>query len=259
MTMTTDDMVRRQTAMRHPLAEKVAAFERIREDFAASFAYLQDTHGQRRFSSFPIASTVRYFHALWICECKDLLLSVPQQGSRYDGRRALEVLARWQDGETSGVVELLEDKLGHTSLTAITQAFQQALRFGDQALAQRLAHGRLTLLNRTSNLQHALGALFTPSPLGLVRQARVACAQYGHTPDQIEVQLAERQTPLYSVLRHPVLAQRNMEVMRALGVLVTDNDADRPGRRTIAVQAPTLPQRPYAEQVIVGEMTLVSR
>jgi len=257
--MTTNDAARRQSAMLHVLAEKEAAFERIREDFAASFIYLQETHGQRRFASFPVASTVRYFHALWVCDCKDALLSVPQQGSRYDGRRALEVLRGWQEGEASGVVALLEDKLGQSSLTAITQAFEQALHFGDQALAQRLAHGRLTLLNRTSNLQIALGALFTPSPLGLVRQARAACAQYGHTPTQIQTQLADLQTPLYSVLRHPALAQRNMEVMRALGILVTDNDADRPGRRTIAVQAPTLPQQPYAEQVIVGEMTLVSR
>ncbi len=257
--MMTDDVARRQTATRHLLAEKLAAFERIRDDFAASFTYLQETHGQRRFASFPVASIVRYFHALWVCDCKDLLLSVPQQGSRYDGRLALECLRQWQEGETSGVVALLEDKLGYSSLTAITLAYQQARHFGDRALDQRLAHGRLTLLHRTSNLQHALGALFAPSSQGLVRQARIACAQYGHTPEQIDAQLAAMQTPLYSMLRHPALAQRNMEVMRALGILVTDNDADRPGRRTAVVQAPTLRQRPYAEQVIVGEMTLVSR
>jgi len=257
--MTTDNVARRQTSTLQLLTEKVAAFERIREDFAASFIYLQDTHGQRRFASFPVASTVRYFHALWICECKDLLLSVPQQGSRYDGLRALEVLRQWQAGEAGAAVSLLEDKLGRPSFMAITHAFQQALRSGDHTLAQRLAHGRTTLLNRTSNLQHALGALFAPSSQALVRQARVACAQYGHTPEQIEAQLADLRTPLYSVLRHPALAHLNMEVMSALGILLTDNDADRPGRRTTAVQAPTLPQQPYAEQVIVGEMTLVSR
>jgi len=244
----------------HLLFEKEATFERIHEDFAASFTYLQDAHGQRRFASFPVASTVRYFHALWVCECKDLLLSVPQLRSRYDGRRALEVLRQWQDGEVGVVVTLLEDKLGGSSFTAITQAFQQALRSGNHTLAGRLAHGRLTLLNRTSNLQHALGALFALAPQTLVRQARAACAQHGHTPEQIDAQLAELQTPPYSVvLRHPTLAQRNIEVMQAAGILVTDNDADRPGRRTTTVQAPTLPQRPYAEQVIVGEMTLVSR
>ncbi len=241
------------------LAEKEAAFERIRDDFLASFTFLQDTHGQRRFSAFPAASTVRYFHALWICECKDLLLSVPQQGSRYDGRRALEALRVWQDGELGAAVALLEEKLGYTTFTEITLAYQQALGFADQSLARRLAHGRATLLNRTMNLQRALDALFALTPQALVRQARAACARYGHTPEQIAEQFAELQTPLYGALRHPALVQRNIEVMQALGILVTDNESDRPGRRTNAVQAPTLPQHPYAEQVIVGEMTLVSQ
>ncbi|HLY32853.1 MAG TPA: hypothetical protein VKQ36_17650 [Ktedonobacterales bacterium] len=258
--MKTDEAATSQTdasATGRLLAEKLAAFERIREDFSASFTYLQDVHGQRSFSSFPVEATVHYLHALWVCECKDLLLSVPQTASRYDGRRALEALRDWQEGDVSPAVALLERKLEHMPFAAITQAFQQAERQGDQALAQRLAHGRWNLLNRAQNLHHALQGVFALSSQVLVQQAREAAAQYSHTPQQIEAQLAEVQTPVYGFLRSPVLAQRNMVLMNTLGILVTGDDADRPGRRTMIVQAPTMPQPPYAEHVVVGEMTLV--
>src|SRR5690348_7888345 len=93
------------------IAEKLAEFDRIRADVHKSFTFVQEVHGQQCFGSFPVTSTVRYLHALWVCECKDLLLSVPQSRSRYEGRRALELLCNWQAGETTNVVAFLEEKL----------------------------------------------------------------------------------------------------------------------------------------------------
>ena len=84
------------------VAEKLAAFERLQPEFEESFQYLQDMQGQQRFAEVPVASTVRYLHALWVCERKDYLLSVPRTMGRYEGRRALEVLRDWQAGETAG-------------------------------------------------------------------------------------------------------------------------------------------------------------
>lgn len=243
------------------ISDKLDAFERIRADFDASFAYIQDVHGQRRFTSFSVASVVRYLHALWICDCKDLLLSVPRgrsARSRYDGKRALELLRSIQEGDTSDVVALLEQKLGHMSFTEITRGFQAATQNGDDALTHRLAHGRWVLLNRARNLECALETIFTLSPERLIGQARIACAQHGHTVPQIEAQRAALQTPLYGYVRHPALAERNILLMNSVGVRVTDNDADRPGRRTWLVQAPPPPARSYAEQVIIGATTLVS-
>ncbi len=56
--------------------QKLAAFERLQPEFEASFRFVQEVHGQRRFATFPVAEMVHYLHALWICECKDRLLSV---------------------------------------------------------------------------------------------------------------------------------------------------------------------------------------
>lgn len=259
--MDTDRAPTEDVPMARLVADKLDAFERIREDFDASFAYIQDVHGQRRFTSFPVASIVRYLHALWICDCKDLLLCVPRGRSaraRYGGKHALELLRSIQEGNAGGVVAFLEQKLGHMSFTEITRGFQTATQSGDDALTHRLAHGRQVLLNRARNLECALETIFTLSPEQLMHRARPACAQHGHTVPRIEAQLAALQTPLYQYVRHPALAERNMLLMNTVGVRVTDNDADRPGRRTWRVQMPPPPGRSYAEQVIMGATTLVS-
>jgi hypothetical protein len=241
------------------IADKQIAIERLSRDFQASFAYVQNVQGQRWFPSFSVASTVHYLHALWICECKDLLLSVPRITSRYDGRRALELLRSWQEGETADVVAFLEHRLVLASFADITNRMQAAVRSGDKMWLRRLAHGRLVLSNRAWNRERALADIFALSPEMLSHQVSAACAHYGHTVQQIEAQLTYLQTPLYASVRHPALAKHNMVLMNALGVRVANNSADRPGLRTSRVQAPTLLHQPYAEQVVGGVTTLVSR
>ena len=56
--------------------QKLEAFERLQPEFEASFRFIQEVHGQKRCAAFPVTETVHYLHALWICECKDRLLSV---------------------------------------------------------------------------------------------------------------------------------------------------------------------------------------
>ncbi len=56
--------------------QKLEAFEQLQPEFEASFHFVQEVHGQRRFSTFPVMESVHYLHALWICECKDRLLSI---------------------------------------------------------------------------------------------------------------------------------------------------------------------------------------
>jgi hypothetical protein len=249
----------RQATEPHVITEKLSTFDRLSRDIRESFAHVQNVNGQRRFSSFSVASTVHYLHALWMCECKDLLLSVPRSTSRYHGHRALTLLRSWQAGETGEVVAFLEYQLALVPFTGITNRIQAAAHSGDETLMRRLAHGRWVLLNRALNREHALQEIFMFSPEMLKRQVCTACAQYGHTVQEIETQLASLHTPLYACIRHPALAKRNMVLMNALGVRITNNVADRPGQRTSRIQAPTLPQQPYAEQVIDGATTLVSK
>lgn len=249
------------------IVEKLARLEQIADDVMVCFPFVQDVHGQRRFTSFPIETTVRYLHALWICDCKDMLLSVPNLGrrrkggherfERYEGQRALELLAEWQEGRTAEVISFLEMKLDYAPFSEITRSFDQAARNRDVALMRRLAHGRNVLLNRARNLERALTAIFALSSDRLLGEVRAACAQYGHTIEQCAAQLAEMSRPIYQYIPHPALARRNMLLMNALGVTVTDNNADRPGNRTSAVQAPTMPQPGYAEQV-VDSITMVN-
>jgi hypothetical protein len=250
------------------VAAKLAKLDQIEADVRRSFPYLQDVHGQRRFSSLPVPEIVRYLHALWICDCKDMLLGIPTNlgrrkiGSndrfeRHEGQRALEVLCGWQEGKSADVIELLELKLDDAPFAEITRRFEQARERGERALARRLAHGRTILLSRTHNLNRALTAIFALPADRLTDEVRVACAQYGHTVKQCQRQLADLQTPLYARVRHPALARRNMVLMNALGVGITDNNADRPGRRTVIVQLPTLPLHGYAEHVVSDEMTMV--
>ena len=87
---------------------------------------------------------------------------------------------------------------------------------------------------------------------------RDACAIYGHTPTQIELQLAEMEEPLYSYVPHRLRAQRNMLVMNKLGMNVMKPPTDRPGERSWKVAAPTEPMSSFAVHMIEGYLELVS-
>lgn len=249
------------------IVEKLARFDQISTDVLSSFPYIQDVHGQSAFSSFPIEATVRYLHALWICDCKDMLLSVPITGrrmkgtdarfQRYEGQCALELLRDWQEEDSAGIVTFLELKLDYAPFGEITRAYEAAAKRGDSALMRRLAHGRNVLLTRTNTLSRALKTIFALPPAQLFSEIRAACAKYGHTIEHCTEQLAEMRTPLYSYVPHPALARRNMLLMNTLGVRVSDNDRDRPGRRTAFVQRPVMTQYAYAEHVVVGATTLI--
>lgn len=238
--------------------EKLAAFEVLRPEFESCFTYVQAMHGQNRLPAVPVASTVLYLHALWICDRKDHLLSIPRTTGRYEGTRCLELLRGWQEGDTASVVTFLQMKLNMTDFGGLTRQRQEAIGEGDIPVAERLAHGRAILLNRGFNLHIALDAIFALRDDELIRQVRAACERYKHEVERIPAQLAERTDPIYAYTPHPQLARRNMRAMNALGMRVTDNPADLPGRRTAIVQAPTLPDAPYAEVVIAGEVLLTS-
>jgi hypothetical protein len=92
----------------------------------------------------------------------------------------------------------------------------------------------------------------------LMREVQAACTHFGHTPSQIEQQLAEVEDPLSSYAPHQLLAQQNMLVMNTLGVSVMTLPTDLPGERSWKVVAPTEPLRPFAEHVIRGYLELVS-
>lgn len=247
------------TGARGPLIEeKLRAFERIETEFRASFRFVQQMHGERRFAMIPVAQTVGYLHALWVCECKDRLLGIPKTIQRYEGRLCLELLLAWQVGDTSAVNAFLHRKLDTMPFAELTRQLEAARQAGNTALVQRLAHGRAVLLNRLFNLGHALDAIFALAPDELAEQVRQACAEHHHTPDEIARQLAAMDTPLYAYMPHPVLARRTMLVMNALGIAVTDEPGDRPGARTPGVSAPTMPLPPYAQVPIPGAMTLTS-
>ena len=239
--------------------QKLAAFEQLQPKFEASFHFVQDVHGQKRFPSFPVEYSVRYLHALWVCECKDRLLGIYKNIERYEGRQCLELLRGWQEGDTASVVDFLYRKLNMLPLPDITRQLQEAhQRHKDDGLPERLMHGRLVMLNRGMNLLQALDAIFTLPEDQLLDQVKAAYTQYGHEPDQIERQLAEIETPLFSYVPHQVLAQRNMVVMNKLGVNVMNKPSDQPGQRSWRVLEPTEPMRPYAEHVIAGYQELTS-
>jgi hypothetical protein len=241
------------------LAEaKLAAFEHIEPEFLASFRYMEIFQGQQRLPVCTVADTVRYFHALWISDCKDRLLSIPQTMGRYEGARCLELLGGWQEGDTTSAVDFLQVKLNHFSAAELTRQIREAEAAGKGAWVERLMHGRSQILNRGFHLLQALDAIFALSEEKLLEEVRAACVRFGHTPEQIERQLKELQSRLYAYVRHSSLARRNMILMNELGRQVTGAVADRPGNRTTRVQIPTSPQPPYAEQVVPGEMTLIS-
>jgi hypothetical protein len=244
----------------HALVEaKLEAFDQLEAEFAESFIFLQEVQGQRRFPTFPIALSVRYLHALWVCDLKDRLLSVPGAMERYEGQRCLELLRGWQHGETAEVVAFLQDKLDSLPLAECTRQLESIRRQGqDGSLVERLLQGRLVLLNRGMNLLHALEPLFTLPEETVTQEVVGAYREQGHTPEQLEAQLQELSAPLLSSLPHPALARRNMQVMDRLGVLLTANAADRPGARSWKVIQPTMPLGPYAEQVIRGYVALTA-
>jgi hypothetical protein len=243
-----DDLARR----------KLEAFERIEQEFISSFLFVQYVHGQRRFTSFPVVDTVRYLHALYICECKDRLLSVPQTIQRYDGERCLTLLRDWQGGRMAGAIGFIYERLDDQPFGELTQRIEEATISGDLRLARRLVSGRTVLLNRLFNLASALDAIFTLEPRQLHMEVRAACKRFGHTRAQIKRQLAEMRTDLYSYARHPALARRNMIVMNSIGLRVTDVEGDRPGERTDRVRPPALPVASYADAPIPDERTLLS-
>ncbi|HLJ35711.1 MAG TPA: hypothetical protein VKU38_18795 [Ktedonobacteraceae bacterium] len=241
--------------------QKLAAFEQLQPEFEANFHFVQEVHGQRRFAAFPVAETVHYLHALWVCECKERILSVYANIGRYEGQQCLFLLQGWQARETAAVVAFLQRKLGGLPFADLTRQIQEARTVGqaDEGLLQRLVHGRLVLLNRDMNLIQALDSIFTLPEDDLISEVQVACIHYGHARSQIEQQLAEVEDPLFSYVPHQLLAQRNMQVMNILGMEVMTLPADLPGERSWKVVAPTEPLRPFAESIIRGYLTLLSR
>lgn len=240
--------------------QKLEAFEHLQPEFEECFAFVQSVHGQKRFSAFPVSSTVRYLHALWICECKGRLLSVAKTVKEYEGRYCLELLRQWQEQEdTASVVAFLHRKLDMLPLADITRQVHEARRLHvNDGMAHRLEHGRLILLNRGINLMQALQAIFELPEEDLFREVSIACEQYGHRPAQIERQLQQMDSPLYTFAPHQVLAQRNMAVMNKLGINVALRPADLPGVRSWRVVAPIEPLSPFAEHVVVGYQELIT-
>ncbi len=240
--------------------EKLRAFELLQSEFEASFLFVQQVHGQRRFSNFPVLETVHYLHALWVCECKDHLLSIYKNIERYEGRQCLELLWNWQERDTPDIIDFLHAKLDGFPFVQLTQQIMQAQNSHpvDDTLVKRLLHGRQTLLNRSMNLMLALDAIFALPEQNLIYEVRDACAIYGHSRTQIEQQLAELEKPLYSYVPNQLLAQRNILVMNKLGVNVMTLPTDQPGHRTWKVEAPTEPMPSYAMYTIDGYVELTS-
>jgi hypothetical protein len=242
------------------IAEKLAAFARLEPEFEACFRYIEELQGERRFENVSVNDTVCYLHALWVCECKDRLLSVPHAIERYQGGRGLVRLRRWQEtGSTAEVVVFLSEKLNNLDLAELSRQVEAAqAREGESPFVRRLMRGRLLLINRSMNLLHALEPLFAlPAPT-LLEEARLAAARYEHTPAQIEAQLRQLETPLYATIRHPALAQRNMILMNRQGApdIAAVEAADEPASHVWQVAAQGRSQGPSAEQTIAGYVAL---
>ncbi|HKD75043.1 MAG TPA: hypothetical protein VKB76_06085 [Ktedonobacterales bacterium] len=232
--------------------QKLAAFERLQPEFESSFRHIQAMHGQQRFATISTADIVRYPHGLWICERKDRLLGISRTIPRYEGRLCLELLAQWQRGEMAEVIAFLQRKLDTLPVADLTRQIQLAQQAGRMELAQRLAHGRNIVINRGLNLLHALDTICSQPAGTILSEVRAACAQLGHSPEHIQQQIVELDTPLYAYLPRRALAQRNMVVMNALGVSVTAGAADQPGNRSDRVQSPAGLAGSYAE-IVIGD------
>jgi hypothetical protein len=245
--------------MQSIVERKLAAFDRLQSEFEACFQFVENVHGQKRFSVFSVADIVYYLHALWIGECKTSILSVAKTVKEYEGRWCLDLLLTWQrEGDTGSVVAFLQHKLDMLPLAAITRQIHEANHAqAKDGLAQRLLHGRGIMLNRGINLMTMLAALFALSEEELAQAVHNACEQYGHLPAQITQQLAAMETSLYSFIPHQSLAQRNMIVMNKLGVDGAQKRSELPGRRSWRVLLPKEPLSPFAEQVVSGYQELV--
>ena len=238
------------------IERKLDAFERLKPAFEDSFIFVQHVHGQKRFTSFPVASVVRYLHALWICECKDRLLSVYRNIERYEGAYCLELLRSWQQGETADVVEFLQRKLDMLPFADLTRQIQQQSQ--SEGLVRHLIEGRSILLNRGFNLMQALDAIFALFEDQLMDEVHAACEHYQHLPEQIEQQLAHFDTDLYAYVSSQALARRNIEEMNKMGMQLMSRPLDRPGERSERVLEPTIALPPFAEQVIRGYIEMSS-
>ena len=240
--------------------QKLAAFTQLQPEFEASFCFVQDVHGQRRFAAFAVTETVRYLHALWICECKDQFLSVYKNIVRYEGQHCLHLLRDWQAGETAAVVAFLQRKLDGLPFADLTHQIHDARikhPVGD-GVHQRLVHGCLVLLSREMNLMQALDSIFTLPEDALMQEVRTACIQYGHTPSQIAQQLAAAADPIAVYAPHQLLAQRNMVVMNQLARNIMTLPTDLPGKRSWKVVAPIEPSSSFAESVIGDYRELIA-
>jgi hypothetical protein len=238
---------------------KLDAFNRIQDEFDQCFRYKQDVHGQKRFSSFSIEQIVYYLHSLWLCEAKDGLLSIYKNIRRYEGQRCLELLRSWQGGRSVDVVAFLLRKLDMHSFTEFTAQIEEARQQQrDEALLCVLEHGRQVLLNRGLNLMHALETASAHPQGERLEEIRQACARYGHTPTQIDGQLAEMGTPLYAYRPHAALAQRNMTVMNRLGVDVSSLSTEPSCVRSWHPMSADDPQAPFAQQVIDGYLQMLA-
>ena len=249
------------TTMQVPelVRQKLAAFERIQAEFEKSFRFKEAVHGQKRFSSLSIADVVYYLHSLWLCECKDRLLGIFKNIRRYEGHRCLELLRIWQDGKNAEVVDFLTYKLDMLPLADITAQIETARhQQGDETTAHRLEHGRMILLNRGINLMHALEAIFSLAESDLLVEVREACKRYNHTPDQIETQLAELSTPLYSYQSHKLLAQQNMILMNTLTIGASTQPTASPEQHSEHVPPTREPLTPFAEHIINGYYPLLA-
>jgi hypothetical protein len=246
--------------MRTLVQQKLDAFDNLRPQFEECFQFMQDVHGQRRLITFPIIDIVHYLDALWVCECKDRLLSVYENIKRYEGRYCLQLLRQWQEnGDTSQVVEFLQHKLDMLPLAAITRQIHEAMHVHkNDGLADRLAHGREIMLNRGINLVLALDSIFALPEEELLTSVRDACRYYGHSPADIVRQLEQMDTSLYSYMPHQTLAQRNMRVMNELGLKVILKPTDLPGMRSWRVVPPTEPLSPFAEHIMKGYLEMTS-
>ena len=247
------------SAIQEIVRQKLDAFEQLRPAFEESFPFVQQVHGQRRFSTFPVALTVCYLHSLWVCERKDRLLSIYKNIERYEGAYCLELMRRWQVGQTADVIDFLNRKLDMLPLSDLTRQIHEAKLAGaDNGLVRRLMEGRGTLLNRGMNLMSMCDAIFALSEEQLIDEVRAACQQYGHRPEQIEQQLAQFDDPLYAHVTSQALAQRNMEVMNRMGVQVMSRPIDQPGERSRRVLEPTTEPHSFAEHLIVGYVELTA-
>lgn len=238
---------------------KLAAFDRLEPQFETGFRCVQDVQGGKRFAEFPIKLTVEYLHSLWVCDCKDRLLSVPRMADRYEGEQCLALLRQWQAGESAGVVAFLQHKLDAISFGDITLQLEQAKRIAqDSVVTSRLAQGAVVMLNRGFNLHHALEPIFTLPDDVLMAQVRLACERFGHSTSQIDEQVRALADPEYTFVRHPLLARRNMVLMDRIGLRLTTDAADTIGHRTWRVATSATQSGPYAEEKIVGYVALTA-